>query len=129
MSQLPRALTALTLSAGLGLLAVISCTHTTDRVIEPVGGSSDASTTTPSDNTDASLTPIGPLARRGEMREPAAELRVVRAPEIGVALERGAGAPTAKEATTASPGAGGAGGVAGVGGSDRRPVSACGGSL
>jgi hypothetical protein len=111
------------------VFSVASCTHTTDRVIEPAGAD-DASTTVP-EATDASLSPIGPVARsHPPAREPPPDFSLVRSPELGLAL------PTrhelalvlhAEQAVPATGGSAGVGGAAGFGGSDRRPVSSGGG--
>jgi len=76
-----------------GLLAVASCTRTNDRVVEPVGGG-DASTTVP-EVTDASVTPIGPVARPpmkqeeqpSQEEQPAQDFRLARSPELGAPPE------------------------------------------
>jgi hypothetical protein len=105
-----------------GVLSVAACTHTTDRVVEPVGGA-DASTTTPEMN-DSGASPIGPIANPME-KEPREDFRLVRAPEFGIARN------VQLVSVSAAPrqgGLGGMGGNAGFAGSDLRPVTACGGS-
>ena len=80
--SLSRALTVSALSMCVAVLGIASCTRTTDRVIEPAGAG-DASTTTP-ELADASIRPIGPLARSPE-REPPPDFSLVRSPELGLA--------------------------------------------
>ena len=119
---LSRRLTASACVVLSGVLSVAAaCTHTTDRVVEPVGAP-DASTTTP-DVADAEVAPIGPIAPIE--REPDEDFRLVRAPEFGIARET----PLVRPSAERRGGLGGinAGGSAGVGGSDQRPVAACGG--
>jgi len=118
--MISRLLTLSTLGIAAGVLSIASCTHTSDRVVEPVGGG-DASTTSP-ELGDGGVNPIGPIALPLEPRE---DFRLVRAPEFGVAS---ALRPvTLDQART--PGAGGsnAAGSGGVGGSDQRPAN-CGGN-
>ena len=62
----------------VALTVVAACTHTSDRVIEPVGGG-DASTTSP-EVSDSGVSPIGPIAHP---IEPAEDFRLVRSPEFG----------------------------------------------
>src|SRR4051812_16859843 len=57
---LSRVLTSSALVALAGVLSIAACTHTTERVVEPVGGA-DASTTSPEVG-DASVSPLGPIA-------------------------------------------------------------------
>jgi len=116
---LSKLLTASALVVLAGVLSVAACTHTTERVVEPVGGG-DASTTSP-ELGDAGVSPLGPIARPIESDE---DFRLVRAPEFGLARE------TQRVTLDAEPQGGiggGAGGGAGFGGSDVRPVVACGG--
>jgi hypothetical protein len=124
--SLPRVLTVFTLGACAGLLAIASCTKTTDRVLEPVGGG-DASTTVP-EVTDASVTPLGPVARppAKEEDQPADDFRLARSPELGVGLAAHAEATLAQALSIKSDNAlGGAAGASGAGGSAGRgaPVS------
>lgn len=109
-----------TIAAAMGAAAVAACTHTTDRVVEPVGGG-DASTTTP-DATDASVSPIGPVA---DPAEPAEDFRLVRAPEFGVARAKLTDVDFVRTAEPMPPGLGGMGGTGGVpdAGMPSRPVS------
>ena len=81
---LPRTLTVTVICACAGLLAVASCTRTTDRVLEPVGGG-DASTAAPAVG-DASLAPIGPIARPPvhDREEPSDDFRLARSPQLGL---------------------------------------------
>ena len=104
------------------VFAVASCTRVTDRVIEPVGAG-DASTTVP-ETADASLSPIGPVARTPE-REPPPDFRLVRSPEVGIREQGRAQLQLADRADKGLPQGGnaGTGGSTGEGGSDRRPVS------
>jgi len=119
---LSRLLTASALVTLTGLLSVVACTHTTDRVVEPVGGA-DASTTTPEVG-DSGANPLGPIA---QPLEPVEDFRLVRAPEFGgVAPSVQLVSLTADRQAGALGGAN-AGGSAGIGGGDARPVSACGG--
>jgi hypothetical protein len=113
---LSRLLTASALVVLAGVVSVTACTHTTDRVVEPVGGA-DASTTTPEVG-DAGITPIGPIAHPVEPDE---DFRLVRAPEFGIAREAQLVGLSAEQLT----GLGGtnAGGAAGFSGSDLRPVA------
>jgi len=115
---LSRLLTVSALGALSGVLAVTACTHTSDRVVEPVGGG-DASTSTPALG-DAEVSPLGPIAQP----EPKEDFRLVRAPELGVARERTVSSLKGERAD----GLAGSGGSAGTGGSDLRPVVACGGA-
>jgi hypothetical protein len=110
------------MSVCAALFAVASCTRVTDRVIEPVGAG-DASTTVP-ETADASLSPIGPVARTPQ-REPAPDFSLVRSPELGIRDQASPQIRFADRADNGLPGGGntGAGGSAGYGGSDRRPVS------
>ena len=112
--MISRLLTLSTLGVVGGVLSIASCTHTSERVVEPVGGG-DASTTSP-ELGDGGVNPIGPIALPLEPRE---DFRLVRAPEFGVALHP----VTLDQART--PGAGGsnAAGSGGVGGSDQRPAN------
>lgn len=126
-NSLSRALIVSAMSLCAAVFSVASCTHTTDRVIEPVGAG-DASTTVP-EATDASLSPIGPVAR-SPGREPPPDFSLVRSPELGLGLpvrqELGLALRT-EQATPRASGGAEMGGAAGYGGSDRRPVSSGGG--
>ena len=119
---LSRLLTVSALGVLSGVLAVTACTHTNERVVEPVGGG-DASTSTPEVG-DAEVNPLGPIANPIEV-EPKEDFRLVRAPEFGAARELTLVSLSAARAD----GLGGSngGGNAGSGGSDLRPVVACGG--
>ena len=89
-------LTVSVMSVCAGLFAIASCTRTTDRVLEPVGGG-DASTTAPEVG-DASLAPIGPVAHPSspaasplrqpekEQEEPSEDFRLARSPQLGLGL-------------------------------------------
>jgi hypothetical protein len=123
--SLSRALTVSAMSLCAALFAVASCTRVTDRVIEPVGAG-DASTTTP-EIADASLSPIGPVARSPE-HEPPPDFSLVRSPELGIREHSRVEIRFADRADNGLPGSGGAGagGTAGAS-SDRRPVSSGGG--
>ena len=132
MEATPRVLTLSAIAVCAGVMALASCTRTTDRVVEPVGGG-DASTSSPTSPAlgDASVGPIGPLALPppNEQGETGEDFRLVRAPEFGSTRDT---APQVVHVTTAneqSPGLGGNGGNAGngIGGNDRRPVSSGGG--
>jgi hypothetical protein len=120
---LSRLVTASSLVVLAGVLSGAACTHASDqRVVEPAGGQ-DASTTSP-DLADAGISPIGPIASPFEPQE---DFRLVRSPEVGLALE---GTRSLKSNwDPQQSGLGGAGGSAGYGGSDLRPVTcvACGG--
>jgi hypothetical protein len=110
------------MSVSVALFAVASCTRVTDRVIEPTGGG-DASTTTP-EIADASLSPIGPVART-PAHEPPPDFSLVRSPELGIREQSHAQIRFADRVDNGLPGSGGSageGGTAGNGGSDRRPV-------
>ncbi|MEP7051361.1 MAG: hypothetical protein ABJB12_13460 [Pseudomonadota bacterium] len=127
--SLPRLLTATGMCACAGLLAVASCTRTTDRVVEPVGGG-DASTTVP-DVSDASATPIGPVARppAKEDGEPEEDFRLARSPALGARVGSRAGFHLAQARVASADNALGgtdAGGSAGNGGAGGRaaPVGA-----
>ena len=115
-------LTVTTIGLAAGVMSIAACTHTTDRVVEPVGAG-DASAPAP-ELSDAGLNPLTPIALPPE--PPAAEdYRMVRAPEFGLARESGQARFTLTEGQ-AGPGlGGGAGGMnnGGMGGSDRRPVA------
>jgi hypothetical protein len=102
------------MSMCVGVFAIASCTRTSDRVIEPVGGG-DASTTVP-ETGDAGPSLIGPVARTPE-RDPPPDFSLVRSPELGY-LDNG---------LPGQAGNGGAGGSAGGSGSGSRPVSSTGG--
>jgi len=110
----------MTLLVSTGVLSVVACTHTTDRVVEPPGGA-DASTT-PAVG-DSGTSPIGPIADPLEREPPREDFRLVRAPEFGVARNL---ALVTLGAERRVDGLGGfdAGGAAGFAGSDRRPVAA-----
>ncbi len=110
-------MTAIGLAASV--LSIAACTHTTDRVLEPVG-QGDASAPSP-EVSDAGLNPLTPIARPPE---PLEDYRLVRAPEFGLAREisyRASGEPVQN--------IGGMAGASGAGmaGSDLRPVAASGG--
>jgi len=119
---LSRLLTVSALGVLSGVLAVTACTHSNERVVEPVGGG-DASTSTPEVG-DAEVKPLGPIAHPIEL-EPKEDFRLVRAPEFGIARELTLVSSRGERAD----GLGGnnGGGNAGAGGSDLRPVVACGG--
>jgi|SRR6187431_2580482 len=114
--RLSRLLTASALVVLTGVLSVTACTHSTDRVVEPVGGG-DASTTSP-ELAEASAEPIGPIAHPVE---PDDDFRLVRAPEFGLARET----EPLRLNTPRFAGTGGiaAGGSSGFSGSDLRPVA------
>ncbi|MEO7037875.1 MAG: hypothetical protein ABI548_28165 [Polyangiaceae bacterium] len=116
-----RVLTASAMAVCVGLLAVVSCTRTTDRVLEPVGG--DASTTAP-ELGDASLAPIGPLARPLVPNDAPAQDPRARSPEFGFGTNDRAHLVDSLTVNTgnALPGQGG-GGSGGSGGSGGRPVA------
>jgi len=122
--SLPRVLTVTVMCACAGLLAVAACTHTTDRVLEPVGGG-DASTTEPAVG-DASLSPIGPVARPPTEKEdePSNEFRLARSPEFGAG--RAQAQLTNAISIQTSDALGGAAGTPGYGGGAGRgtPVAA-----
>jgi hypothetical protein len=122
---LSRLLTSSALVALAGVLSVVACTHTNERVVEPVGGA-DASTNSPEVG-DASVSPLGPIAHPIEADE---DFRLVRAPEFGVAREGVAQNIPLATVSERQGGLGGvnAGGGGGFAGSDLRPVSACGGA-
>jgi len=124
MGNIDQALSKLLTASALVVLAsvvsVAACTHTTDRVVEPVGGG-DAATTSPTAE-DAGVAPIGPIARP---IEPDEDFRLVRAPEFGLAVAK-TPMNSSPERNLAIGGSSSAGG-AGVAGSDARPASACGG--
>jgi hypothetical protein len=116
---LSRMLTMTAVGLGASLLSIAACTHTTDRVLEPVGAG-DASAPTP-EVSDAGLNPLTPIA----LPPPAAEdYRLVRAPELGLALDVSKASFNANEAS-AAPAIGGAGGMGsgGMAGTDQRPVA------
>lgn len=130
MEGSPRVLTLSAVAVCAAVMAIASCTRTTDRVVEPVGGG-DASTTSPALG-DAAVGPIGPLALPppADQGETGEDFRLVRAPEFGAPIHD---APRVVVHITAtaeqSPGLGGSAGTAGngIGGNDRRPVSSGGG--
>ena len=113
------------MSVCAALFGVASCTRVTDRVIEPPGAG-DASTTTP-ELSDASLGPIGPVARSPE-HEPPPDFSLVRSPEVGMRDAREQSRVLVRFADRADngvPGQGGSAGDSGTGGSggnDRRPA-------
>ncbi|MEI9938924.1 MAG: hypothetical protein WDO69_17035 [Pseudomonadota bacterium] len=115
---LSRLLTASALAVLVGVFAVTACTHTGDRVVEPVGGG-DASTT-PTEVKDSGVSPLGPIAHPIEPEE---DFRLVRAPEFGAPSRLQRVSFSADRETAGS----NAGGGAGVGGSDLRPVASGGG--
>jgi len=119
---LSRLLTVSALGVLSGVLAVTACTHTSDRVVEPVGGG-DASTPSP-ELADSGVSPIGPIAEPVEL-EPKEDFRLVRAPQFNVGRE----VKLVSLSGERLQGLGGrdGGGTAGGGGSDLRPVVACGG--
>lgn len=125
---LSRLLTTSALVVIGGVLSVAACTHTTERVVEPIGGG-DASTTSP-DVGDASVSPIGPIAPLAPPVEPDEDFRLVRAPEFGNGSARILREVRLVSASERQGGLGGvnAGGSAGFAGSDLRPAVACGGS-
>jgi hypothetical protein len=104
------------------VFAIAACTRVADRVIEPVGAG-DASTTGP-EAADASLSPIGPIARTPE-REPAPDFSLVRSPELGLQDRARLQSQLADRVDDGLPRGGnsGTGGGGGSAGSDRRPVS------
>ncbi|HYP78041.1 MAG TPA: hypothetical protein VER12_18845 [Polyangiaceae bacterium] len=120
-NALSRLLTASALVVSAGVLSIAACTHTTDRVVEPVGGA-DASTTSP-EVADSGVSPIGPIAHPVEL-DPREDFRLVRAPEFGLSRNVRLTSFGSREQ---GGGLGGSGGNAGYGGSDVRPVVACGG--
>jgi hypothetical protein len=109
------------MSVFAALFAVASCTRVTDRVVEPPGAG-DASTTTP-DLADASLAPIGPVARSHEL-EPPPDFSLVRSPELGIGDQSRARIQFAERTDNGLPNGGSAGDSAtgGNGGNDRRPA-------
>ncbi len=119
---LSRLLTVSALAVLSGVLSVTACTHTTERVVEPVGGG-DASPAP--EVSDAGVSPLGPIAHPVEL-EPKEDFRLVRAPEFGAALVN-----LSVERQQGGLGGTNAGGATGIGGSDLRPVQvnpiACGG--
>jgi hypothetical protein len=120
---LSRLLTVSALGVLSGVLAVTACTHSNERVVEPVGGG-DASTTTPEVG-DAEVNPLGPIAHPIEL-QPKEDFRLVRAPEFGAPRELLTLVSLSAERQDGLGGKNG-GGNAGSGGSDLRPVVACGG--
>lgn len=120
---LSRALTVSAMSLCVGVFAIASCTRTTDRVIEPVGGG-DASTTVP-ETGDAAPSLIGPVARTPEHDTPP-DFTLVRSPELG-SVEQSHRSDYLDNGLPGQGGNGGAGGSAGGGGSGSRPVSSAGG--
>ena len=127
--SLPRVLTASALCVCLGLFSVVACTHTTDRVLEPVGGG-DASTTVP-EATDASVTPIGPVAPAEPKEEPPSEdFRLARSPELGQGIhERAQLLDTFADTLPGQGGGGGTSGGVGVAGAGGRGRPVTGASL
>ena len=127
MEASPRLLTLSAIATCAGLMVVASCTRTTDRVVEPVGGG-DASTTSP-ELADSGVGPIGPLALPPP-DEASEDFRLVRAPEFGLGRDRMRTDVHLGGPEPLAPGIGGSGGnngIGGAGGNDRRPVS-CGGA-
>src|SRR5450631_1120944 len=119
--SLSRTLTVSAMSVCAAVFAVAACTHVTDRVIEPAGAGG-ASTTGP-EAADASLSPVGPIARTPE-REPMPDFSLVRSPELGIRDRPRAQSETADRADNGLPQGGNSGtGGGGYAGSDRRPVS------
>jgi len=114
---LSRLLTVAALGVLSSVLALTACTHTSERVVEPVGGG-DASSPSP-EVADADVSPIGPIAQPVEL-EPKEDFRLVRAPEFQVARDVNSMRLSAER----QGGLGGSDGVggAGFGGSDLRPV-------
>lgn len=113
--QLSRLLTTLALMVLAGVLSVTACTHSTDRVVEPVGGG-DASAP-PLELSDAGAQPIGPIAHPVPSDD---DYRLVRAPEFGLPLETQLVSLRAPRlAGIGGLNAGGSGGL----GSDLRPVA------
>lgn len=123
MRALLRVLSRLAVTSSVGAFAIAACTHTTDRVVEPIGGG-DASTTSP-EVSDGSTTPIGPIAPI----EPADDFRLVRSPEFGAGLgpSREDYSPLRLQVGGGGVGSGGTAGM-GLGGNDHRPVSSGGAS-
>ena len=120
-NRFARLITASALVGLAGVLSGVACTHTTDRVVEPVGAA-DASTTGPEIG-DASVAPLGPIALPVEPEE---DFRLVRAPELGIAREAQLVGFSAER--QGGLGGSGVGGSGAVGGSDLRPVAASGGN-
>ena len=116
---LSRLLTTFALVASAGVLSVVACTRTTDRVVEPPGGA-DASTT-PAVG-DSGTSPLGPIADPVQL-EPREDFRLVRAPEFGIARTVQL-VNLSTDSRADGLGGSGAGGAGGYGGSDRRPVAA-----
>jgi hypothetical protein len=119
---LSRMLTTTAIALAASVLSIAACTHTADRVVEPVGPG-DASAPTP-ELSDAALNPLTPIALPPES-QPTEDYRMVRAPELGSAREVSEVSFKPSESQV-GPGPGGAGGSNGGGmaGSDRRPVAA-----
>jgi hypothetical protein len=109
------------MSVCAALFGVVSCTRVTDRVIEPPGAG-DASTTSP-ELSDASLGPIGPVAR-SHGQEPPPDFSLVRSPELGIRDQSRAPIQFADRLDNGLPSGGSAGdsGTGGTGGNDRRPA-------
>lgn len=111
-------MTAMGLAASV--LSIAACTHTTDRIVEPVGAG-DASAPSPAVE-DGGLNPLTPIARPPE---PLEDYRLVRAPEFGLAREI-----SYRPDDEQVPGVGGSAGMpgaAGTAGFERRPVATGGG--
>jgi len=117
---LSRMLTLAATGVTAAVLSVSACTHTTDRVVEPVGAH-DASTPEP-ELSDGGLNPLTPIALPPE--PPVEDYRLVRAPELGLARETSSIFMRASASADMDQ-VGGAGGnhSAGMGGSDLRPVA------
>ena len=116
---LSRMLTMTTIGLGAAVLSIAACTHTTERVLEPVGAG-DASTPTP-ELSDAGLNPLTPIALPPEPL-PSEDYRMVRAPEFGLARSPSEARFQLTAVPASSGGAGGTG-SGGMAGSDRRPVA------
>jgi hypothetical protein len=117
-----RWLTLIALGLAAVVLPIAACTHTTDRVVEPVGVG-DASAPTP-ELSDAELNPLTPVALPPEPERE--DYRLVRAPELGLGREVTSARITLtgiRTEATSSGSAGGSSGGGGMGGSDQRPVA------
>jgi hypothetical protein len=129
--RISRLLLASALAATTGVLSVVACTHTSDRVVEPAGGP-DAATKSPEVG-DSGTSPIGPIAHPPiEDVEPAEDFRLVRAPELGAPSDLQHVKPVQLVTLRGAREGGGlggfdSGGSAGYAGSDLRPVGAGGG--
>lgn len=121
VEALSRMLTLAAIGVTASVLSVSACTHTTDRVVEPVGAH-DASTPEP-ELSDGGLNPLTPIALPPE--PPIEDYRLVRAPELGLARETSGSLLMRASASADMDQTGGSGGnhSAGTGGSDLRPVA------